>query len=96
MRPATPLVARDAELLHERTETAEIGGRRSAPRVAIGYAEEATDAAPRGLIAPTHEARYYRCVDGTDGYSYLVQTGEFWRELDADHPRDAARLFRRH
>lgn len=47
------------------------------------------------LIAPTHEARYFRCVDGTDAYCYFLRPAEFWRTLDSEHQADSERIFRK-
>lgn len=46
------------------------------------------------LIAPSHEARYFNCLNGTDGYSYLLQTEGFWQGLETAQPAEVARVFR--
>ncbi len=46
------------------------------------------------LIDPTHAVRYFNCVDGTDGYSYYLQTMEFWHDFDVRFAADSRRIFR--
>tara|TARA_R110002073_G_scaffold157241_18_gene312685 strand:- start:20833 stop:21252 length:420 start_codon:yes stop_codon:yes gene_type:complete len=46
------------------------------------------------LIAPSHAARYFNCLDGTDSYSYLLRSNDFWTMIDSQHPGDATRIFR--
>lgn len=45
------------------------------------------------LISPSHEARYFNCLEGTDSYSYLLRPIDFWSTLDSEHSDDAIRIF---